>query len=133
MRYGFSSRAGRRPGNDRRSTSLSRFVTSLALLAQFQIFWLAGFHYHPELRGAHQSGRAVSAIPVHSGSQSDDSRSCAFCQIVRHSVSTPSLATAFSFNTLSTTNLAPARSVRPITRTQVRLAGRDPPLAVANS
>lgn len=106
-----------------------RFVTVLALLAQFQIFWLAGFHYHPELAGAQQSGRAVSATPAHPGSQSDDSRSCAFCQIVRHSVSTPPLAPALSFNTASTIDLSPAVAVRPLRPIQIRLAGRDPPLS----
>lgn len=110
---------------------MSRLVTSLALLAQFQIFWLAGFHYHPELAGAQQSRRSVAAIPIHPGSQSDDSGSCAFCQIVRHSVSAPPLAAVLSFNTVSTTNLAPAVEARPHPQIQVRLAGRDPPLAVA--
>jgi hypothetical protein len=105
----------------------SRLVTSLALLAQFQIFWLAGFHYHQEVAGAQQSRRAVSAIPSHSGSQSDDSGSCAFCQIVRHSVSTPPLAAPLSFNALSTSILAAAALARPLPRKQIRLAGRDPP------
>jgi len=127
MKFGFSTRAGRRQGEERRWTSACRFVTSLALLAQFQIFWLAGFHYHPELAGAQQSGRAVSAIPIHPGSQSDDSRSCAFCQIVRHTVSTPPLVAALSSNTISTSDLSPAVAARPLHRIQIRLAGRDPP------
>jgi len=99
----------------------------LALLAQFQIFWLAGFHYHQEVAGAQRSRRAVSAIPSHSGSQSDDSGSCAFCQIVRHSVSAPPLVAALSFNTASTSDLSPAVAVRPLRPIQIRLAGRDPP------
>jgi len=98
-----------------------------ALLAQFQIAWLAGFHYHPEIAGPGQSPLAVSAIPGNSSPPVGDSGSCPFCQIVRHGVSTPPSTVVLSFQNISTRGRAPLAVTKPIAHAQVRLAGRDPP------
>ncbi len=124
-KWSFPNRATRGAGE--RPLTGFRLLAYAALLAQLQIVWLAGFHYHPELAGAPESRPTAWAVPNHSTSPADDSRSCAFCQIVRHGVSTPATAWALPFNIISTVGLAPVEIVRPPIHSQVRLAGRDPP------
>jgi hypothetical protein len=113
--------------------SRPQWLAFAALLAQLQIVWLAGFHYHPELAGAEQSRPALVAYPGHPGSPADDSRSCAFCQIVRHSTSTQPLVAGVFFHTIFTNRLAAVAVVLRLPRPYVRLAGRDPPLAAASA
>jgi hypothetical protein len=122
----FSNCAAGTNGTGRRGSTF-RLLAFAALLAQLQLVYLAGFHYHPDFAGPRQSPLAVSAIPGQSGSPADNSGSCTFCQIVRHGVSTAATPVALLFHSISTISLAPVVVVRPIAHPQVRLAGRDPP------
>jgi hypothetical protein len=126
MKASFLARPSATQGNRRRFSN-SRLLALAALLAQFQLLWLAGFHYHPEITGAGQSRPAVAADRGQQGAPADGSSSCAFCQIIRHSTSGPPAVVAFSFHISSTIGLTLIAAARPLARPQVRLAGRDPP------
>jgi hypothetical protein len=121
------------PGRRRRWFPRSRLLALAALLAQFQFAWLAGFHYHAELSAPHPRP-ALAAVPVHSGAPAEDSNSCLFCQTIRHSTSTPPGVVALCFHSISTVHRVPAIFLSPLTHSQIRLAGRDPPFSfVANN
>lgn len=115
--------AGTRPG------SRFRLVALAVLLAQLQLFWLAGFHYHPEVPGPQRSGSNLVSAPSGQGTPADNSQSCPFCRIARHSPSAPPTTVFLSFHNISTGGIVPLVSARPIAAPQVRFTGRDPPFS----
>jgi Protein of unknown function (DUF2946) len=112
-----------------RVTLVRLLLTGAVLLAQLQLVWLAGFHYHPEV-SLKQSSAATIARNAAQGSPADDGNSCPFCQLVRHSTSSaPSSITLF-FDSTSNNRITPLVLIHPVVASHVRLAGRDPPLSL---
>jgi len=108
---------------------LRRFLAGVALLGQFQLVWLGGFHYHPEVSGAPPASSSVTRQSSQPTTPDEHSRSCPFCQVVRDNHSTPP-ATGFLFcQSFVRRRIAPLILATPLSAPQVRLAGRDPPLS----
>jgi len=109
-----------------RAACWRRFLTASALLTQIQLFWLAGFHYHPDVSDFHWA-YSVADSPSSHGTPGDEARSCVFCQVARHSLSSPSANGLLSFVNISAGRIAPLVMAAPLAAPHVRLAGRDPP------
>jgi hypothetical protein len=101
-------------------------LTGAVLLAQLQVVWLAGFHYHPEV-SLRQGSPATIARNAAQGSPADDGSSCPFCQLVRHSTSSPLSSISLFFDSTSNNRITPLIQTEPQAASHVRLAGRDPP------
>jgi hypothetical protein len=101
-------------------------LNGAVLLAQLQLVWLAGFHYHAEVT-LRQSSSAAIACNALQGSPVDDGGSCPFCQLVRHSTSSPPSSITPFFDSTSNNRITPLVQTEPLAASHVRLAGRDPP------
>ena len=101
-------------------------LTGAVLLAQFQLAFLAGFHYHSELSLNRRSAATVVSNPA-PGSPADDGNSCPFCQLVRHSTSSPPSTVVIFFHSTSNPRITQPILRHALAASHVRLAGRDPP------
>lgn len=104
-------------------------LTGAVVLAQIQLLWLAGFHYHPEV-SVHRRSPATTVGDQAHRSPADDGSSCPFCQLLRHSTSTPQSTIVLVFDSASNTKVTPHLQTEPAVAPHVRLAGRDPPLSL---
>jgi hypothetical protein len=104
-------------------------MTWAALLAQLQLVWLAGFHYHPEVSVSRRSPATITSNTA-LGSPADDGSSCPFCQLVRHNTSSPSSTAVLFYRSTSSARITQLVPTRPLTSSHVRLAGRDPPVSL---
>ncbi|HXJ94739.1 MAG TPA: hypothetical protein VMT20_17985 [Terriglobia bacterium] len=104
-------------------------LTGAVLLSQLQLAWLAGFHYHSELSISRRSPATIVSNRAQ-GSPADDGSSCPFCQVVRHSTSSPPSTVVIFFHSTSNPRITQPILRHPLAASHVRLAGRDPPLSL---
>ena len=120
--------ARRRRGSLASTAFVRLLLTGAVLVAQLQLVWLAGFHYHPVVSTNRRSpatvGDQAHGLPI------DDGSSCPFCQLLLHSTSTPQSTVVFFFDSTSNTKVTPRLQTEPQVAPHVRLAGRDPPISL---
>lgn len=129
-RYAFAAaRAIRRGGLG----VLRLLVVSAVVLAQLELLWIAGFHYHGEFPAGRGAPSGFAGPGSHQRNPGAASDSCPLCLIIRHNISAPAAATPPALDPILIGGVLPPLAVSPLIAAHIRLAGRDPPSSLPAS
>ena len=104
-------------------------VVTAVVLAQLELLWIAGFHYHGEFSASRGSPSAFSGSRSQQRNPGAASDSCPLCLIIRHNISGPAAMTLPLFDPFLISGIALPATAKPLVAAHVRLSGRDPPLS----
>ena len=108
---------------------LRLIVVSAVVLAQLELLWLAGFHYHGEFSASRESPPGFASPGSQQRNPAGASDSCPLCLIIRHNISGPAAVTLPVFDPFLISGVTLPTTAKPLVAAHVRLSGRDPPLS----
>lgn len=108
---------------------LRLMVVSAVVLAQLELLWLAGFHYHGEFSASRESPSGFVSPGSQQRNPGAASDSCPLCLIIRHNISRPAAVTLPVFDPFLISGVTLPATAKLLVTAHVRLSGRDPPLS----